>query len=118
MIQHHEDGFFSEAFLHFVEGLLSSIIPNEGLVFLEEFVQGLGKFGEFLNEASIKVSKSKERAYLFDILGDWPVTDSIEFYGVHHHLAFFNNKAKIFNLCFAKFAFRWFVVEVSFSDSV
>ena len=102
MVQHHEDRFFSEVFLHFVKGLLSSIVPNKGLVLLEEFVHGLGEFGEFLNEALIKVSKSKERAYLFNVLGDWPVMDSVEFCGVHHHLA---NKAKVFDLCFAKFAF-------------
>ena len=70
LIQHHEDGFFGEAFLHFVEGLLSGVIPNKGLVFLEEFVHGLGEFREFLNEASIKVSESKERAHLFYALGD------------------------------------------------
>ena len=106
MIQHHEDGFFSEAFLHFVKGLLSSIIPNERLVFLEEFVHGLGEFRKFPNEASIEVSKSKEGAYLFYAFGDWPVMDSIEFGGVHHHLAFFDNKAKVFDLHLAKFAFR------------
>ena len=70
LIWHHEDGFFGEMFLHFVKGLLSSIVPNKGLVFLEEFVHGLGEFGEFPNEASIKVSKSKEGAYLFNTLGD------------------------------------------------
>ena len=105
LIQHHEDRFFGEAFLHFIKGLLSSIIPNKGLVFLEEFVYRLGKFREFLNEVSVKVSKSKEGAYLFNTLGDQPVMDSIEFHGVHHHLAFFNNKAKVFNLYLAKFTF-------------
>ena len=84
LIQHHEDRFFSEALLHFIEGLLSGIIPNKGLVFLEEFVHGLGKFREFPNEVSVEVSKSKEGMHLFDILGDWPVVDSIEFGGVHH----------------------------------
>ena len=117
LIWHHKYRFFGKAFPHFIEGLLSSIVPNKGLVFLEEFVHGLGEFGEFPNEASIKVSKSKEGVYLFNILGDWPVMDSIEFCGVHHHLAFFNNKAKVFDLCFAKFAFRWFEVEVSFSEA-
>ena len=117
LIWHHKDRFLGKAFLHFIEGLLSSIIPNKGLVFLEEFVQWLGKFGEFLNEASIKVSKSKERAYLFYILGDWPVADFIKFCRVHHHLAFFDNKAKVFDLHFAKFASRWFEVEVSFSEA-
>ena len=117
MIWHHEDGFFGEAFLHFIKGLLSSIIPNKGLVFLKEFVYGLSKLGKFPNEASIKVSKSKERAHLFNAFGDWPVTDSIEFCGVHHHLAFFDNKAKVFDLCFAKFAFQWFEVEVGFSEA-
>ena len=91
--------------LHFVEGLLSSSILNKGLVFLEEFVYGLGEFGEFLNKALIKVSKSKEGAYLFDVLGDSPVADFIEFGGVHHHLAFFNNKAKVFDFYLAKFTF-------------
>ena len=105
LIWHHEDGFFGEAFLHFVKGLLSSVIPNKGLVFLEEFVHGLGKFGEFLNEVLIKVSKSKKRVHLFNILGNWPVTDSIEFHGVHHYLAFFDNKAKVFDLHFTKFTF-------------
>ena len=76
LIWHHKDRFFSEAFLYFVEGLLSSIVPDKGLIFLEEFVQRLGEFREFPNEALIKVSKSKERAYLFDILGDWPVTSA------------------------------------------
>ena len=95
MIWHHKDRFFSKAFLHFVKGLLSSIVPNKGLVFLEEFVHGLGEFREFLNEASIKVSKSKERVHLFYALGDWPVMDSIKFGGVHHHLAFFNNNKGI-----------------------
>ena len=76
LIWHHEDWFFGEAFLHFIKGLLSSVIPNKGLIFLEEFVHGLGKFREFPNEASIKVSKSKERAYLFNILGDWPVASA------------------------------------------
>ena len=117
LIWHHEDRFFSEVFLHFVEGLLSGIVPNKGLVFLEEFVHRLGKFGEFPNEVSIKVSESKERMHLLYILGDWPVMDSVEFGGVHHHLAFFNNKAKIFDLRFANFAFRWFEVEVSFSEA-
>ena len=98
LIQHHKDRFFGEAFLHFVKGLLSSIIPNERLIFLEEFVHGLGEFREFPNEVSIKVSKSKEGMYLFYVLGDWPVTDSVKFHGVHHHLAFFDNKAKVFNL--------------------
>ena len=103
---------------HFVKGLLGSIIPNKGLVFLEEFIHRLGKFREFLNEALIKVSKSKERAYLFYVLGDWPVADSIEFHGVHYHFAFFNNKAKVFfDLCPAKFAFRWFKVKVGFSEA-
>ena len=77
----------------------------------------LGEFGEFPNEASIKVSESKERAYLFYVLGDWPVMDSVEFCGVHHHLAFFDNKAKVFNLHFAEFAFQWFEVEVGFSKA-
>ena len=117
MIQHHEDRFFGKAFLHFIKGLLSSIVPNKGLVFLEKFVQGLGEFGEFLNEALIKVSKSKERMYLFYILGDLPVTDSVKFGVVHHHLAFFDNKAKVFDLCFAKFAFRWFEVEGGFLEA-
>ena len=117
LIQHHKDRFFSKAFLHFIESFLSGIIPNKGLVFLEEFVQWLGEFREFPNEASIKVSESKERAYLFYVLGDWPVMDSVEFCGVHHHLAFFDNKAKIFNLFLAKLAFRWFEVEVSFSEA-
>ena len=117
LIWHHEDGFFGKVFLHFIEGLLSSIIPNKGLVFLEEFVHGLGEFREFLNEASIEVSESKEGVHLFYILGDWPVADSVEFGGVHHHLAFFNNKAKVFNLHLAKFAFRWFEVEVGFSEA-
>ena len=117
MIWHHKNRFFGKAFLHFIEGLLSSVIPNKGLVFLEEFVHGLGEFGEFPNEVLIKVSKSKEGAYLFNILGDWPVMDSIEFCGVHHHLAFFDDKAKIFNLHFAKFAFRWFEVKVGFSEA-
>ena len=73
-IWHHKDRFFSKVFLHFVEGLLSDVIPNKGLVLLKEFVHRLSEFREFLNEASIKVSKSKEGAYLFNILGDWPVT--------------------------------------------
>ena len=117
MIWHHKDRFFSKVFLHFIEGLLSSIVPNKGLVFLEELVYGLGEFGELPNEVLIKVSKSKEGMYLFNVLGDWPITDSIEFCRVHHHLAFFNNKAKIFNLHFAKFAFRWFEVKVGFSET-
>ena len=54
---------------------------------------------------------------MLNALGDWPVVNSIEFHGVHHHLAFFDNKAKVFNLCFAKFAFRWFEVKVGFSDA-
>ena len=117
LIQHHKDRFFGKEFLHFVKGLLSSIIPDKGLVFLEEFVQRLGEFREFPNEASVKVSKSEERAHLFNVLGDWLVTDSVEFCGVHHHLAFFDNKAKIFDLHFAKFTFRWFEVEVSFLEA-
>ena len=117
LIQHHEDWFFGEAFLHFVKGLLGSIIPNKWLVFLEELVHGLSKFREFPNKTSIKVSESKEEAYLFNILGDWPVMDSIELGGVHHHLAFFDNKAKVFNLCFAKFAFQWFAIKVSFLEA-
>ena len=116
LIWHHEDRFFGEVFLHLVEGLLSGIVPNEGLVFLVEFVHGLSEFGEFPNEVLIEVSKSKERAYLFYALGDWPVVDSIEFGGVYHHLAFFDNKAKVFNLCFAEFIFQWFEVEIGFSE--
>ena len=117
MVWHHEDRFFGEALLHFVKGLLSSVIPNKGLVFLEEFVHGLGEFREFPNEVLIKVSESKERAYLFYALGDWPVMDSVEFGRVHHHLAFFDNKAKVFDVHLAKFAFQWFEVEVSFSEA-
>ena len=96
---------------------MSSIVPNDRLVFLEEFVHGLGEFREFLNEVSIKVSESKEGAYLFYTFGDWPVADSVEFGEVHHHLAFFDNKAKIFDLRLAKFAFWGFEVEVSFSEN-
>ena len=79
--------------------------------------QARNEFREFPNKASIKVSKSKERAHLFNILGDWPVTDFVEFCGVHYHLALFDNKAKIFDLHFAKFAFRWFEVKVSFLEA-
>ena len=43
--------------------------------------------------------------------------DSIKFHGIHHHLAFFNNKAKVFDLCFAEFAFQWFEVKVGFSEA-
>ena len=104
-------------FLHLVKSLLSCVIPNKRLVFLEKFVHGLGEFGEFPTEALVKFSKSQEGAYLFDALGDWPVTDSVEFHGVHHHLAFFDNKAKVFDFCFAEFTFRWFEIEVSFLEA-
>ena len=118
LIGHDKNWFFGESFLHFIERCLCVVIPYKGLVFLEELVKWLCQVGESFDESSIKVSKSKPRSDLFDSFWDWPVSDSFQFTGVHHHFAFFNDKSKVFDSSFAELAFAGFEVEVIFSKSL
>ena len=54
--------------------------------------------GESSDEASVKVPESKPRVDLFNAFWDRLILDSIEFARVHHHLAFFDDESKVFNL--------------------
>ena len=74
--------------------------------------------GESFDESSIEVPKSKPRSDLFDGFQNWPISDSFQFAGVHHHFSFFNDKSKVFDSSFAEFAFARFEVEVIFSKSL
>ena len=78
LICHYKDRFFCELFFEAVKAFLGFVGPFEFRVFLEEFVEGFGQFGEFVDESSVEVSKSQEGSDLFHGGRDWPISDPLE----------------------------------------
>ena len=57
------------------------------------------------NETTIKITKAKKRADLFDRSGDGPICNTGEFHGIHLDLVFRDYHAKVFNLFDVESAF-------------
>ena len=111
-IGHEKDGSGEEFGFESFECVLSFSGPFPFNVFLHQFVKWFSDIGISTNEASVEVTKTKERSYLFYRGRDWPVAKSVEFDGVHGDMIGFDDEAEVIDALFFKFAFFWFQVEV------
>ena len=78
-----KDGFGQEAILQPIEGILAGIVPVPWGVFLGYIEEGVSDVGVVTNELSVEIGKPKKRANVFYLGQGGPVSDPIEFGGVH-----------------------------------
>ena len=65
----------------------------------------MGKPSKVFNEMTIEVGKLEKAIQVAKVPRGRPVSDGFDLDGVHHYVAFANDKPKVFNLVLVEFAF-------------
>jgi len=107
-----EDWFRQEEGFEGVEGFLAGGGPVPLEVFLGEVNEGTGDVRIVRDESSVEIGEAKERAYVLDFCGGWPLGNSIEFDGIHSELTGFDDHSKVVYLIGSEFTLFKFEVEI------
>ena len=75
-------------------------------------IEGCRQHTEVANVHAIKVKESKEGAEFLKCGRPFPISDTVNFNGVHGNAIFTDNDTKVFNLCGFELALLQFEVEV------
>ena len=88
--------------------MLLGFSPFELLVLLGQEGKGLDDAGEVFDKPSIIVSESHEASYVSEFLGDRPVCNHVDLFGIHLEAVRSDYDAEVLCGCFIKFDFWGF----------
>ena len=93
------------------EGVLLGCSPFELLVLLGQKGEGLDDARETFDKPTVVVSKSHEGLYVWEFLGDRPVSNPVDLFGVHLEAIRGDYDAEVLCGCFIKFSFLGFYLK-------
>src|SRR5882724_9835038 len=91
------------------------ICPFPFCILLKQCVQWFSYFREIANKTSIEIGEPQKGSNIRDVMGNWPVRNTLNFDGIHHDLIVSNAQSKIFYLCLFEIAFLQFQIKLVLS---
>ena len=109
-----EDGGRCDSGFKGLECMLLGLPPFEPLVLLGQEGKGLDDAGIVFNKLAVIVSESHEASYVLEFLGDRPIHNRVDLFGVHLEAIRSDYDAQVFCTCFVKFTFLGFYLKTCF----